>query len=171
MWVTLAAGVLVGSTVGRTPFESATLTGATIGTAALIRRLTWAGVTRTAVGVASGAHRFLCLTGYQLGGAVIGGAIVGTGVSYALFGKEGAMDAIDFYSNPLDVKKGKTILAAPANLAAIMKANIAVENNAAGLPAGTRVGDAYLAGGRGNPAHSDYQESGAVTAYRQMYGV
>ena len=136
MWVTLGAGVLVGSTVGRTPFESAVLTGATIGTAALIRRLTWAGVLRTGAYAATAAHLTLSLTGYQLGGALIGGAIVGTGVSYALFGKEGAMDAIDFYTNPFDLEKGKTILAAPSNLAALIASNRAVANNAAGLMTG-----------------------------------
>lgn len=139
MWITIGAGMIVGSTVGRTPVQSAILTGATIGTASLIRRITWAGVQRTGLTLLTGAHRFLLLTGYQLGGAVIGGAIVGTGVSYLLFGEKGAKDAIDFYTNPLDIEKGKTLLKVPERLAAITASNRAVENNAAGLPTGTNV--------------------------------
>ena len=163
MWISIASGVGIGALVGRNPIESAVLTGATIGTAAYVRG---GGLAR----IASLGHRVLMLTGYQLIGAVVAGAIVGTGISYIFFGKEGAKAAVDFYTNPFELKKWETIAKAPANLSAIMQADQAVENNAAGLPAGTRVGDSYLAGGRGNPAHSQYQESGAVTGYREMYG-
>jgi hypothetical protein len=74
-------------------------------------------------------------SGYLVG-AVLGGALVGTAVSYALFGEKGAKDAVDFYTNPFDFEKGKTIVSIPSNLAAITQSNRALENNAAGLPTG-----------------------------------
>ena len=143
--------------------RAVTATGITLAASAVIRSIGWraAGSALWTAGMTPIAY---------VAGAVIGGALVGTAVSYALFGKEGAKAAVDFYTDPLDLEKGKTILAAPSNLSAIMQADRAVENNAAGLPAGTRIGDSYLPGGRGNPAHSQYQESGAVTGYREMYG-
>ena len=77
----------------------------------------------------------------QAAGAYVGGAVVGTGVSYLLFGEKGAKDAIEFYSNPITapVKLTRELSQVPSRLAAITQGNRAVANNAAGLPTGTNV--------------------------------
>ena len=152
MWIQLASGVAVGALFGRTPAESAIITGATIGTAAAIRRI---GIMRVAQGSLAGLGRLAMVPSGYLAGAVVGGAIVGTGISYALFGKEGAKAAVDFYTNPLDIEKGKTLLAVPSNLAAITQGNRAVANNAAGLPTGTNVASIELQEQRGDVMSGD----------------
>lgn len=143
MWqipVGIGVGILYS---GQSPRRAITATGITLGASAIIRAIGW----RTAGKV---AWRGIILTGSGLGrlamvpsgylvGAVIAGAIVGTGVSYALFGKEGAKAAADFYTDPFDYEKGKTIAAIPSNLAAITQRNRAVANNAAGVATGTNV--------------------------------
>lgn len=116
--------------------RAATATGLTLIASAGIRAFGW----RAAASYGWFALRAvggMTLQGFA--GAVVGGAIVGTAVSYALFGKEGAKDAVDFYTNPFDLEKAKTILSIPSNLAAITRGNRAVPNNAAGLPTGTNV--------------------------------
>lgn len=76
-----------------------------------------------------------------IAGAYVGGSLIGTGISYALFGKEGARDAITFYGNPVTApgKLAEALVAAPAKIQAITLANRAVENNAAGVRAGQQV--------------------------------
>ena len=116
--------------------RAATATGLTLIASAGIRAFGW----RAAASYGWFALRAvggMTLQGFA--GAVVGGAIVGTAVSYALFGKEGAKDAVDFYTNPFDLEKGKTILSIPSNLAAITQGNRAVANNAAGLPTGQNI--------------------------------
>ena len=136
MWIQLASGIAVGAAFGRTPTESALITGATIGTAAAIRRI---GIMRVAQGSLTMLGRLAMVPSGYLAGAIVGGAIVGTGISYALFGKEGAKAAVDFYTDPFDLDKAKTVASIPSNLSAITQGNRAVANNAAGLQAGTNI--------------------------------
>jgi len=151
---------------GQSPRRAVTATGLTLVGSAIVRSIGW----RTAGATAWFAIRAVgAMTIQGFASAVVGGALVGTGISYVLFGKEGAKAAVDFYTDPLDIEKGKTIANIPSNIAGIMRANQAVANNAAGVPAGTRMTDAFLPGGRGNPAHSQYQEPGIVTRYREHY--
>ena len=58
---------------------------------------------------------------------------------YYIFGKEGAKAAVDFYTDPFDLDKAKTVASIPSNLSAITQGNRAVANNAAGLQAGTNI--------------------------------
>jgi hypothetical protein len=143
MWhipVGIGVGILYSS---QSPKRAVTATGLTLVASAIIRSIGW----RTAGTVAwrgagllvSGVGRLALVPSGYLAGAVVGGAIVGTGVSYALFGEEGAKAAVDFYTDPFDLEKGKTIASIPSNLAAITQGNRAVANNAAGLPTGTQV--------------------------------
>lgn len=150
MWqipVGIGVGILYS---GQSPKRAVTATGITLGASAIIRAIGW----RTAGTVAwrgiiltgSNLYRLSMVPSLYLAGAVVGGAIVGTGVSYALFGEEGAKAAVDFYTDPFDLDKAKTIAAIPSNLAAIVQGNRAVENNAAGLPTGTQVNSTYPLG-------------------------
>jgi len=143
MWqipVGIGVGILYS---GQSPSRAVTATGITLGASAIVRAIGW----RTAGAVAwrgiiltgSGLGRLAMVPSAYLVGAVVGGALVGTGVSYALFGKEGAKAAVDFYTDPFDLDKAKTIASIPSNLAAITQGNRAVANNAAGIPAGTNV--------------------------------
>lgn len=143
MWhipVGIGVGILYSS---QSPRRAITATGITLVASAIIRSIGW----RTAGTVAwrggallvSGLGRLALVPSGYLAGAVVAGALVGTAVSYALFGEEGAKAAVDFYTDPFDVEKAKTIAAIPSNLKAITASNRAVENNAAGLPTGTNV--------------------------------
>jgi hypothetical protein len=143
MWqipVGVGVGILYS---GQSPKRAVTATGITLGASAIVRAIGW----RTAGTVAwrgiiltgSGLGRLAMVPSAYLAGAVVAGAIVGTGVSYAMFGKEGAKAAVDFYTDPFDVEKGKTIASIPSNLAAITQGNRAVLNNAASVPAGQQV--------------------------------
>ena len=143
MWqipVGIGVGILYS---GQSPKKAITATGITLGASAIVRAIGW----RTAGTV---GWRGIILTGSALGrlamvpsgylaGAVVAGALVGTGVSYALFGKEGAKAAVDFYTDPFDLDKAKTIAAIPSNLYAITQGNRAVANNAASMPTGMNV--------------------------------
>lgn len=136
MWqlpVGIGVGVLLG---GQSPQKAALLSGTTLIASAAIRAIGWRA---TATYGWAGLRAVGAMSMQGFAGAVIGGAIVGTVVSYGLFGKEGAKDAVDFYTNPLDLEKGKTILSIPSNLAAITQGNRAVANNAAGLPTGENI--------------------------------
>lgn len=121
---------------GQSPQRALAATGLTLAASAMIRAIGW----RTAGSAAwFGVRALGAMTIQGFAGAVVGGALVGTGVSYLLFGEEGAKDALDFYTNPFDLDKAKTIAAIPSNLAAITQSNRAVENNAGGIPTGTNV--------------------------------
>jgi len=143
MWqipVGIGVGILYS---GQSPKRAVTATGITLGASAIIRAIGWR--TAGAVGwrglvlTGSNLYRLSMVPSLYLAGAVVAGALVGTGVSYALFGKEGAKAAVDFYTDPFDLDKAKTIASIPSNLAAITQGNRAVANNAAGVPAGTNV--------------------------------
>jgi len=136
MWqipVGIGVGILYS---GQSPTRALTATGLTLAGSAVIRSIGW-----RAAGSAAwfGVRAVGAMTIQGFAGAVVAGALVGTGVSYALFGKEGAKAAVDFYTDPFDLDKAKTIAAIPSNLAAITQGNRAVANNAAGIPAGTNV--------------------------------
>ena len=155
MWqipVGIGVGILYSS---QSPRRAVTATGITLAASAILRAISW-----RAAGSAAwfGIRAVGAMTIQGFAGAVVGGAIVGTGVSYALFGKEGAKAAVDFYTDPFDVEKAKTIVAIPSNLNAIIKGNRAVENNAAGLPTGTQVqGWTYTA-----PGHEQFHSTGSM---------
>ena len=147
MWQ-LPVGIGVGIWYsGQSPRRAITATGLTLAGAAVIRSIGW----RTA---AAGAYTLGMTPALYIVGAVTGGALVGTGASYALFGKEGAKAAVDFYTDPFDLDKAKTIADIPSNIAAITQANRAVVNNAAGLPTGTNVAAKQTGQGMmANPTH------------------
>ena len=151
MWqipVGIGVGILYS---GQSPTRALTAAGLTLAGSAVIRSIGW-----RAVGSAAwfGVKAVGAMTIQGFTGAVVGGAIVGTAVSYALFGEEGAKAAVDFYTDPFDLDKAKTIAAIPSNLAAIVQGNRAVEYNAAGLPEGTQIGSTYTAPGH-DKFHSD----------------
>ena len=169
MWIQLASGIAVGALFGRTPTQSAIITGATIGTSTVIRRL---GVMRVAQAGWFGIRALGAMTIQGFAAAVVGGALVGTGVSYLLFGKEGAKAAVDFYTDPFDVEKGKTILKAPGRVAARIQANRAVANNAAGLPTGQSIYGSHLtrtAAGAGIPINEYRSYGHALREYELGY--
>ena len=141
MWqipVGIGVGILYSS---QSPRRAVTATGITLAASAMLRAISWRTVVtvgwRGISVVGSTAGRLAMVPSGYLAGAVVGGAIVGTGISYLLFGKEGAKAAVDFYTDPFDIDKAKTIAAIPSNLNAITERNRAVANNAAGLPMGT----------------------------------
>lgn len=140
---------------GHSPRRAITATGITLVASAMVRAIGWraAGTVawRGAVLTATSVGRLAMVPSGYLAGAVVGGALVGTGVSYALFGEEGAKAAVDFYTDPFDLDKAKTIASIPSNLLAITASNRAVENNAAGLPTGTNVASSYTAPGVNSP--------------------
>ena len=161
MWqipVGIGVGILYS---GQSPKRAVTATGITLGASAIVRAIGW----RTAGAVAwrgiiltgSGLGRLAMVPSAYLVGAVVGGALVGTAVSYAMFGKEGAKAAVDFYTDPFDLDKAKTIASIPSNLAAITQGNRAVANNAAGLPTGTNVSSSYTA-----PGHEEFHTTGSM---------
>jgi outer membrane lipoprotein SlyB len=96
----------------------------------------------------------------------VAGAIVGTGVSYALFGEEGAQDAIDLYTGQVPVfsiSEGsllETISDIPGYIQARNESNRAVPGNAAGIPGGTELDPTT-----GQPR----QVSATVQRYIDMY--
>lgn len=164
MWqipVGIGVGILYS---GQSPRRAVTATGITLVASAIIRSIGW----RTAGTVAwrgsgllvGGLGRLAMVPSGYLAGAVVAGAVVGTGVSYALFGEEGAKAAVDFYTDPFDLEKAQTILAIPSNLAAITQGNRAVENNAAGLPAGTNIAAKQTGQGMEPDYSHPYWESG-----------
>ena len=134
MWqipVGIGVGILYS---GQSPQRALIATGLTLAGSAVIRSIGWRAAGSSAW---FGVRAIGAMTIQGFAGAVVGGALVGTGVSYALFGKEGAKAAVDFYTDPFDLEKAKTIGSIPSNLAAITQGNRAAENNAAGLPSGT----------------------------------
>jgi len=137
MWqipVGIGVGVLYS---GQSPQRAATATGLTLAGAAIVRAFGW----RTAGSAAWFAVRAVgAMTLQGFTGAVIGGAIVGTGVSYALFGKEGAKDALDLYTGQVSpTEYVETLAKAPGRIAESIELNRAVEGNVAGLPTGWQV--------------------------------
>jgi hypothetical protein len=133
MWfIPFVVGVGFGKLTGKTWGASALYSGAVTWTAVQIRRGAF-------LRIGSMAHRVLSLTGYQVLAGVAIGMGVGTATSQLLFGAEGRKAAIDFYTDPFDIKKAKTIALAPARVKAIVQGNRAVANNAAGLPTGTNI--------------------------------
>lgn len=134
MWqipVGIGVGVLYS---GQSPTRAGTATGLTLAGSAIVRAVGWRKAASAAwFGVrAIGA---MSIQGFL--GAVAGGAIVGTGVSYALFGKKGAKDAVKFYTGQVSPKEVIDAIAkAPERVVATIQANRAVANNAAGLPVG-----------------------------------
>lgn len=152
MWgipVGIGIGVLYS---GQSPQRAATATGLTLAGTAIVRAIGW----RTAGSAAwFGIRAVGAMTIQGFTGAVIGGAIVGTGVSYALFGKEGAKDAVKLYTGQVNIFDSYygvpypsldddsylgTIAQAPSNIAESIAMNRAVEGNAAGLPVGWQTG-------------------------------
>ena len=143
MWQ-IPIGVGVGVLYSGQPLKRALIaTGLTLAGSALVRAIGWRAAGSTAW---FGIQAIGAMSIQSAAAGIIGGAVVGTGVSYALFGKEGAKAAVDFYTDPFDSSKAKTIAAIPSNLAATIQANRAVMNNAAGLPTGTSV-NTYTAPG------------------------
>lgn len=130
--IPFAVGVGFGKLTGKTWGAAALYSGAVVWTAAQIRRGAF-------LRIGSMAHRVLSLTGYQVLAGVALGVGVGTVTSQLLFGDAGRKAAIDFYTDPFDIEKGKTIVSIPKNLAAITAGNRAVANNAAGLPTGENI--------------------------------
>jgi len=149
MWlIPFVVGVGFGKITGKTWGASALYSGAVTWTVVQVRRGAF-------LRIGSMAHRVLSLTGYQVLAGIAIGAAVGTGTSQLLFGPEGRKAAIDFYTDPFDIEKGKTILKAPARAAAIIQGNRAVANNAAGLPTGTNIGTlAYPRGAASQPSQA-----------------
>lgn len=66
-----------------------------------------------AVGSAAGGMGVGTFAASLLAGAALG-AIVGTGISYVVWGEKGMEDAIDFYSNPTDIPRKYIEVVAPA---------------------------------------------------------
>ena len=100
MWqipVGVGVGVLYS---GQSPKKALTATGLTLAGTALIRAVGWKAAGQTAW-FAIRAVGAMSIQGFT--GAVVGGAIVGTGVSYALFGKEGAKDAVKLYTGQVNI--------------------------------------------------------------------
>lgn len=134
MWIAFPVGVGVGVIAGgRTPTEAVALTGLTAGITFAISR----------GGLQSAWFAVRAVAGMSIqgfAGAYVGGALVGTGVSYLLFGKEGAKAAAELYTGQVTPSEYLgTIAKAPGRVAASIAANRAVEGNAAGLPAGTNI--------------------------------
>jgi hypothetical protein len=140
MWYGLPVGIGVGVLLGgKSPTKALYLSGATLVGTAIVRSIGWR---------AAGSAAWFALQGVgamsmqSFAGAVVGGAVVGTGVSYALFGKEGAKDAVKLYTGQVPILSLApdsylgTIAQAPARIAATTQWNRAVEGNAAGLPTG-----------------------------------
>lgn len=137
MWIPFAVGVGVGVLAGgHSPKRAATLSGLTLGSTAILRSISWRAA---GSGALFGARALGAMTIQGFGGAVLGGALVGTGVSYLMFGEQGAKAAVDFYTDPFDKEKGKKILDIPKNVAARSSYNRAVEGNAMGIETGTPI--------------------------------
>ena len=143
MWH-LPVGVGVGILYsGQSPKKAVTATGITLAASAAIRAIGWRATGSAAwYGIRAGGA--MSIQGFT--GAVVGGALVGTAISWALFGKEGAMDAVKLYTGQVKVfslapdSYVGTIAQAPGNIAESIAANRAVEGNAAGLPTGWQSG-------------------------------
>ena len=139
MWqipVGIGVGILYS---GQSPRRAVTATGLTLVASAVVRAIGWRTAGAVAWRGATLVGRLGMVPAWYLAGAVVGGAVVGTAVSYALFGKEGAEAAVDFYTDPFDLKKVKTVASIPKNLKAQSAYNRAVENNAMGITAGTPI--------------------------------
>jgi len=146
MWLVpigFGVGLLFGKATGKTWTSAAVYAGAVtwttsqvyglaIGRAGALGRLAFAG--QAVWGMSVGA----------LVGGVALGVAGGIGTSTLLFGKEGQADAIDFYTGKVSAPLYlDTLKKAPGRIAASIQANRAVENNAAGLPAGQQVESNY----------------------------
>jgi hypothetical protein len=91
------------------------------------------------------------------------GVIVGTGVSYAMFGKDGAEAAVEFYTEPSQwVERLATIGDIPELLREQNEAWQAVPGNAAGISAGTQIDPVT-----GLP--EERQMTGTVLRYYESY--
>lgn len=143
MWIAFPVGVGVGVVAGgKSPGEAVVLTGLTAGISFAISRggltTTWAAI--QAIGG---------MTIQGLVGAYIGGALVGTSLSYLLFGEKGAKDAFKLYTGQVKIFSLApdsylgTIGQVPGRVAASIEANRSVANNAAGLPTGTQAESNY----------------------------
>ena len=130
MWAAWIVAFLYGRATGKT-WLSAMGTATAIGwTATQIRNGAF-------MRLAAAGNTLMSMTLWQFTAGVALGVAGGIGTSRLLFGKEGQVDAIDFYtgkvSAPLYID---TLKKAPGRIAASVQANRAVENNAAGLPTG-----------------------------------
>lgn len=100
----------------------------------------------------------------QLLAAYAAGVAGGIGVSYLLFGKEGAKAAVDFYA-PGGADMGDLateLVKAPERIANIVEGNRAVPNNAAGLIEGQSILTAagnFSMTSRYNPAEGEYKKT------------
>tara|TARA_R110001583_G_scaffold126826_1_gene278415 strand:+ start:254 stop:733 length:480 start_codon:yes stop_codon:yes gene_type:complete len=142
MWQ-IPIGVGVGVLYSGQPLKRALIaTGLTLAGSALVRAVGWRAAGSTAW---FGIQAIGAMTIQSAAAGVIGGAVVGTGVSYALFGKEGAKDAVKLYTGQVPIISLApesylgTIAQIPERLAAITTGNRAVEGNAAGLPTGWNI--------------------------------
>lgn len=166
MWqipVGIGVGILYS---GQSPRRAVTATGITLAASAVIRSIGWRAVGGATLSAGRGIWAVSTIRPPAPGPTAVGyllGAVVGTGVSYALFGEAGAKAAVDFYTDPFDLDKAKTIAAIPSNLAAITQGNRAVENNAAGLPTGTNVSSSYTA-----PGHEEFHSTGSMVGNENL---
>lgn len=136
MPIGFGVGTLFGKATGKTWIASATYAGAVTWTTNQVYGL--------AIGRAGAAGRLytagqvvLTMTVGQLLAGVALGVAGGIGTSQLLFGDEGRKDAVDFYTGKVSAPKYvETLSKAPSRVKAIVAANRAVENNAAGLPTG-----------------------------------
>ena len=155
--------------------RAVTATGITLAASAVIRSIGW-----RAAGSAAwfGVRAVGAMTIQGFAGAVVGGALVGTAVSYALFGKKGAEDAIKLYTGQVPILSVApdsylgTIAQAPGRVAASIAANRAVANNAAGLPTGQSIHGSHLtrtAAGAGIPINEYRTYGHALREYELGY--
>jgi len=101
------------------------------------------------------------ITVAQLLAAYAAGVAGGIGVSYLLFGKDGAKAAVDFYApGGADLTDlGKELAKAPERIANIVEGNRAVPSNAAGLIPGQSIlteKDHFSMTSRYNPAEGEH---------------
>jgi len=167
MWLQIGSGVAVGALVGRSPTQSAIITGATIGTAAAVRRL---GIARIASAGWFGVRAIGAMTIQGFVAGVVGGALVGTAVSYVMFGKEGAKAAVDFYTDPFDIEKAKKVRDIPKNIQAQSAINRAVENNALNIRTGTPIDSSTGAPERHSASYLYYSTTGELREnWQELY--
>jgi hypothetical protein len=167
MWVPLTwvVGTLFGKATGKTWTAAATSAAVPIWISSQVYGLglyAWSGGTAGSAGAAGRlAFAGQALWGMSVGGLVTGvglGVVGGIATSQLLFGDKGKEDAIDFYTGKVSPGLwADTIAKAPGRVKAIVAANRAVENNAAGLPTGTPVESSYTA-----PGHTAFHSTGSA---------